>query len=186
MLNNVTAVHKEYDKWRHPLFVLHFAFHIVLKCVQFIAQLAVVPLQLIQVFDTYAFLCFTGDNYCSLNAEYKLHLDQTALTFAFYCSLTLSFLFSSMLTLIPRPKISKAASDSTSSNDSAKASSLTVPGPTVATAQELNTNIANASPPVDYILPQSQFPNFASTTVSVMQSRLPGSSVHTETLVAVN
>jgi len=183
---NVKAVHREYVKWKHQLFVFHCVFHIALKCIQFIAQLAVVPLPLIQVFDTYAFLCFTGDNYCSLKSEYKLHLDQTALTFAFYCSLTLSFLFSSMLTWIPWPRKSEAASDLHLSNHLTKSSLPTVPDLSVATAQELNTNIANASPPADYILPRSQFPNFGTTAISVMQSRLPGSSVHTETLVAVN
>jgi len=46
------------------------------------SYIAVIPLLMIQVFDTYAFLCFIANNYCTVESEFMLHL-QTVVTFAF-------------------------------------------------------------------------------------------------------
>lgn len=80
------------------------AIHVSLSIIRLIAQFVIVPLLMIQMFDTYAFLCFAADNYCSMTAEYNLHLDQTAITFGFYCSLMVSLLTTTMLRWIPLPK----------------------------------------------------------------------------------
>jgi len=96
----ITALHNVYSKLNYQYCIQCFL-HGFLLLIQFIAQLAVVPLLLIQVFDTYSFLCFTDDSYCTLREEYSLHLDKTVITFAFYCSLTISYLSSIMLNWIP-------------------------------------------------------------------------------------
>jgi len=77
--------------------------HFLLAILRFCAQLAVVPLLLLQMFDTYAFLCFAADNYCSMRAQYKLHLVQTAVTFGFYLSLMISLLTTNMVNWVPLP-----------------------------------------------------------------------------------
>ena len=79
-------------------------FHIILSFIRFIAQLAVVPLLMIQILDTYAYLCFTANSYCNMRSQYKLHLDQTAITFGFYCSLMISLLSTTMVRWFPLPK----------------------------------------------------------------------------------
>ena len=85
-------------------FLAQLVIHVFLFCVRLAAQAAIVPLLMIQMFDTYAFLCFASDNYCNMRAEYKLHFDQTAVTFGFYCSLMISLLTTTMLRWIPFPK----------------------------------------------------------------------------------
>ena len=96
----ITALRNVYSKLNYQYCIQCFL-HGFLLLAQFIAQSAVVPLLLIQVFDTYSFLCFTDDSYCTLREEYSLHLDKTIITFAFYCSLTISYLSSTMLNWIP-------------------------------------------------------------------------------------
>lgn len=86
-------------------YLVQGSFFILIKFMQFIAQLAVVPLLMIQMFDTYAFLCLTADNYCSMRSEYKLHLDQTGITFGFYLALVTSLLSTTMLRWFPWPSI---------------------------------------------------------------------------------
>ena len=98
--------------------IVQIVFHIILSFIRFIAQLAVVPLLMIQILDTYAYLCFTANSYCNMRAQYKLHLDQTAMTFAFYCSLMISLLSTTMVRWFPLPekrevKPSECESDST-------------------------------------------------------------------------
>jgi len=78
--------------------------HLFLFLVLFLAQLAVIPLLMIQVFDTYAFLCLAADNYCTMESQFTLHFHQTVVTFAFYCSLMVSFLASTMLRWVPWPR----------------------------------------------------------------------------------
>ena len=77
--------------------------HLFLFIIQFFAQSAVIPLFTLQIFDTYAFLCFAADNSCTRSDEYTLHFHQTVITFSFYCSLMASFLASTMLRWIPWP-----------------------------------------------------------------------------------
>jgi len=78
--------------------------HLILFLVLFLAQLAIIPLLMIQVFDTYAFLCLAADNYCTMESQFTLHFHQTVVTFAFYCSLMVSFLASTMLRWVPWPR----------------------------------------------------------------------------------
>ena len=88
-------------------YVAHCVFHAILQIFRFCAQLAAIPLLMIQMLDTYAFLCLFEDSYCTRAKQYDLHLDQTAITFGFYCSLLASYLTTIMLRWIPWPKIEK-------------------------------------------------------------------------------
>jgi len=81
-------------------------FHLFLMFVQFITQLAVIPLLIVQMFDTYTLLCLAERDYCDRTSQFRLHLDQTALTFSFYCCLMISFLVTKWLDLVPWPKSS--------------------------------------------------------------------------------
>ena len=62
-----------------------------------IAQRATVPLLMVQAFDTYAFLCFTGNQYCTPTTQYEIPLGQAAFTFAFSVSIMVSTLTVAML-----------------------------------------------------------------------------------------
>ena len=79
----------------------------ILFAVKYISQLATVPLLLLQIFDTYSFLCFSPDSYCSDTTEYNQQLVQAAITMFFYCSLLISHLASTMLIWNPWPKRDK-------------------------------------------------------------------------------
>ena len=70
---------------------------------KYISQLITVPLLLLQIFDSYSFLCFSPDPYCSHTTEYELHLLQTGITLSFYCSLVIAHLASTMLLWNPWP-----------------------------------------------------------------------------------
>ena len=116
---NITTVKKEHTT-RNIQYCCQCFIHLILLMFQLIAQLAVVPLLLIKVFDTYSYLCFTNDRYCTMREEYSLHLHKTAMTFAFYCGLTLSFLTSTMLNWIPWPTfqpLEEASSPHKNDND---------------------------------------------------------------------
>ena len=74
---------------------LNYAFLVLLK---YIAQGTTVPLLMLQVFDTYALLCFSPDGtYCETVSEYKVHLAQAAITISFYLCIALAQLTSAML-----------------------------------------------------------------------------------------
>ena len=74
---------------------------LVVKC---ISTLVLVPLLLLQIFDTYSLLCFSPDFFCSHATEYQLNLLQAAIILFFYCSLLLSQLTSTLLLWKPWPK----------------------------------------------------------------------------------
>ena len=80
-------------------------FHLFLVIVRFIVQLLVVPLLMVQMFDTYTLLCLAERDYCNRISQFRLHLDQTALSFSFYCSLMISLLVTTWLNLVPLPKL---------------------------------------------------------------------------------
>ena len=80
-------------------------FHSFLLIARFVAQLSVVPLLIIQMYDTYTLLCLAERDYCNRISQYRLHLDQTALSFSFYCSLMISLLLTIWLNLVPRPDL---------------------------------------------------------------------------------
>ena len=101
--SNEIAMNVGYSKCE-PIYVMQLVIHVILSIIRLLAQATIVPLLMIQMFDTYAFLCFASDNYCNMRAEYRLHLDQTAVTFGFYCSLMISLLTTTMLRWIPCPK----------------------------------------------------------------------------------
>ena len=97
-----------YDLSKNPHNVkrtILFLFHSFLVVVRFIAQLSVVPLLIVQMIDTYTLLCLAERDYCDRVSRYKLHLDQTALSFAFYCSLMISLLVTIWLNLVSQPKL---------------------------------------------------------------------------------
>ena len=70
---------------------------ILLEVARIVAQRATVPLLMVQAFDTYAFLCFTGNQYCTATAQYDIPLGQAAFTFAFSVSIMASTLTVAML-----------------------------------------------------------------------------------------
>ena len=55
----------------------------ILFTVKYISQLVTVPLLLLQIFDTYSFLCFSPDSYCSHTTEYNQQLVQAAIILFF-------------------------------------------------------------------------------------------------------
>ena len=70
----------------------------ILVLLKYIAQGATVPILMIQVFDTYALLCFSPDGeYCETASEYKIHLAQAAITISFYFCIALAQLTSALL-----------------------------------------------------------------------------------------
>ena len=69
------------------------------------AQVSLIPLLILQVLDTHAWICVMNDLYCdNLRSEYELGLDRTAMSFAFYCSILVSILASTMLHWFPCSK----------------------------------------------------------------------------------
>ena len=95
-----------YDKKFSPCFNCIKNFYITsLVLVKYITQLLTLPLLFLQIFDTYALLCFSPSLFCmdSNSSEYKLHLAQAAITLLFYCCLALSQVASAMLNWNPWP-----------------------------------------------------------------------------------
>ena len=102
---DTTVALSKYHKQCDLRYVAQAIFFVILKLIQLIAQFAVIPLLIIQMYDTYAFLCFTADSYCSTSEEYNLHLDQTAFTFGFYAALMTSLLSTLMIQWNPWPEM---------------------------------------------------------------------------------
>ena len=88
-------------------FSLEYLIHIPLYVLKYISQLASVPLLLLQIFDTYSFLCFSPNSYCSRTTEYEVHLLQTGITLLFFWSLITSQLANIMLLWSPWGKRSQ-------------------------------------------------------------------------------
>ena len=78
-------------------------FHSLSQVTLFLGQLTIIPLLIFQMFDTHTFLCLAERNYCDTESQYKLHLDQTALSFSFYCALMMSLLVTKWLIQVPFP-----------------------------------------------------------------------------------
>ena len=82
----------------------YYIINIFFTGVKYVAQLATVPLILVQMFDTYSLLCFVpNEEYCTSTSEYRIHAVQTILTVSFYCSLALSLLANTILDWNPWP-----------------------------------------------------------------------------------
>ena len=94
---------KKDEKHNHKFLSCKNLIHGFLLIFQYIAQLFAIPLLIIQMFDTYTLLCFGADNYCSDSDEYRLNLDQTAITFALYCCLGISRLAAALMQWDPWP-----------------------------------------------------------------------------------
>ena len=76
--------------------------NILLRLARFIVQLSVVPLLMVQIFDTYTFLCLIESEQCDRISQYRVHLVQTAVSFSFYASLMISLLTTIwLLKLVP-------------------------------------------------------------------------------------
>jgi len=110
-----------YKVKRNPSLLSNGLLKIFLTLTKYIAQLATVPLLTLQMFDTYALLCFGASDYCSSTSKYEFHTIQVAITFAFYCSLGLSLLTSTMLLWNPWPKPEKQTENSQGSHINANA-----------------------------------------------------------------
>ena len=79
-----------------------YSFFLIVK---YLAQLATVPLILMQIFDSYSLLCFVpNDEYCTRTSEYRIHAVQTIITVSFFCSLALALLANTILEWNPWPK----------------------------------------------------------------------------------
>ena len=75
-----------------------------------LAQAALIPLLILQVLDTHAWICVMHNLYCAnLRSEYQLGLDRTALSFGFYCSVLISILATTMLQWFPCTKRARKA-----------------------------------------------------------------------------
>ena len=101
---DATTVLPKYHKECGLRVIVQGLFFIFIKLIQLTAQLFVVPMLIIQMYDSYAFLCFAADSYCTTRDEYNLHLDQTAFTFGFYVALMISLLTTRMLQWNPWPQ----------------------------------------------------------------------------------
>ena len=95
-----SSVHKTPHKAYRVIIGL---FHVFLQVALFLVQLSVVPLLIFQIFDTYTLLCVAERDYCDTESQYRLHLDQTAISFAFYCALMISLLVTKWLILATFP-----------------------------------------------------------------------------------
>lgn len=70
----------------------------VLLILKYIAQGATVPILMLQVFDTYALLCFSPNGeYCRKASEYEIHLTQAAITISFYFCIAAAQLANTLL-----------------------------------------------------------------------------------------
>lgn len=116
---------------------------------KYISQLITVPLLLLQIFDSYSFLCFSPDPYCSHTTEYELHLVQTGITLSFYCSLVVAHLASTMLSWNPWPNdddnstgamVSAAAAETSAAESSVAEASPVAPPPQQTTTKTTTTN----------------------------------------------
>ena len=66
--------------------------------IKYIAQLATVPLLMVQMFDTYALLCFAPNHlYCGDRSEYDIHLTQVVITMFFYTAIAVAQLTTTVL-----------------------------------------------------------------------------------------
>ena len=76
-----------------------------LLIVRLMAQVSLIPLLILQALDAYAWICVMKHFYCSnLRSEYQLGLDRTAVSLAFYWSILVSILVSTMLRWFPFSK----------------------------------------------------------------------------------
>ena len=83
-------------------FVFFYSFLVI---VRLLAQLAVVPMLILQMLSTYAWICITEDYHCQ-NAVtcYQLGLYQACVTFGFYFALLIASLATTMLRWFPHSK----------------------------------------------------------------------------------
>ena len=82
-----------------------FFLYPVLLSARLAAQVTLIPLLILQVLDTHAWICVMKDMYCNnLLTEYQLGLDRTAIAFGFYCSVLISILATTMLRWFPCSK----------------------------------------------------------------------------------
>ena len=87
--------------------VITCAIPAALLFLQYLAQLGAIPLLILQMFDTYTLMCLGAKRYCSDRDEYKLNLDQAAITFGLYCCLGASLLTAALMQWDPVPKKNK-------------------------------------------------------------------------------
>ena len=79
-------------------YIFQWPAHFILVLLKYIAQGTTVPILMLQVFDTYALLCFFPDGkYCETASEYKIHLAQAAITISFYFCIALALLTNALL-----------------------------------------------------------------------------------------
>ena len=85
-----------------------FFFYPFLVIVRFFAQLTLIPVLILQMLNTYAWICLTEDHYCEDDeSRYQLGLAQTYLTFTFYIALLIAILSTIMLRWFPYSKLAR-------------------------------------------------------------------------------
>jgi len=83
---------------QHCHYILRSPVRFVLLLLKFIAQAATVPILMLQVFDTYALLCFLPNGeYCRTATEYKINVALAAITMSFLFCIVLAQLTSALL-----------------------------------------------------------------------------------------
>ena len=82
-----------------------FFFYPFLVVVRLFAQMSLVPVLILQMLNTYAWICFTEDYHCQ-NAvtRYQLGLYQAYMTFGFYIALLIAIVATTMLRWFPYSK----------------------------------------------------------------------------------
>ena len=85
-----------------------FFFYPFLVIVRFFAQLTLIPVLILQMLNTYAWICLMKDHYCeNEESRYHLGLAQTYLTFTFYIALLIAILSTIMLRWFPYSKLAR-------------------------------------------------------------------------------
>ena len=93
---------KEAEKVAKQTFVFFYSFLVI---VRFLAQLVVIPMLILQMLSTYAWICITEDYHCqSAVTHYQLGLYQAYITFGFYIALLIAILATTMLRWFPHSK----------------------------------------------------------------------------------
>ena len=93
---------EEAEKVAKQTFVFFYSFLVI---VRFLAQLVVVPMLILQMLSTYAWICITEDYHCqSPVTQYQLGLYQAYITFGFYIALLIAILATTMLRWFPHSK----------------------------------------------------------------------------------
>jgi len=81
-----------------------------LVILRLLAQLALIPLLLLQILGTYSWICITDHYYCkNVTNQYRLGIDKAAVVFTFYCCILIAVLSTAILPWFPCSKDARSA-----------------------------------------------------------------------------